>query len=160
MILLPYLLFVALVTMFVYDYVPNKALLAAAYIIAFVAIASYWLLRRRGGSGYKRFSFLRLTPAPLLDFAGKSYCAIALSIAMPSDQSSSRLENEINYERLCKFNDTIASLGIPVAYIVYCGGKKPSLLQPSRGQCAQSIVVTWASGENSSALYELCEAHT
>jgi len=157
---LPYLLLVALVTMFIYDYVPNKALLAAAYIIAFAAIAAYWLLRGSGGSGFKRSSFLRLAPAPLLDFAGKKYCAIALSIATPSDPPSSRLENEINYERLCKFNDTIASLGIPVAYIVYCGGKKPSLLQLAREQCAQSIVVTWASGENGSALYELCEAHT
>ncbi len=156
---LPCFLFAALVAIFIYDYVPNKALLAVACLIAFTAIFAYWLIRR-GGSGFRAFSFLRLIPAPIFDFAGRKYCAIALSIATPYDPSSSHLENEINYERLCKFNDTIASLGIPVAYIVYSGEKKATALQLSRESCAKSIVVTWTSGANESSLYELCEAHS
>jgi len=39
---LPYFLFVALVAMFIYDYIPNKALLAVACLIAFTVIFAYW----------------------------------------------------------------------------------------------------------------------
>jgi len=160
MSVLPYFLFIALVAMFIYDYIADKTLLAIACLAAFAVLSAYWLIGRKGASGFKAFSFLKLIPAPVLDFAGKKYCAIALSIATPSDPLASRLDNEINYERLCKFNDTIASLGIPVAYIVYSGGKRPSMLHLAKDQSAQSIMVTWASGENGSSLHDLCEGRS
>lgn len=157
---LPYLFLIALVALFLNDYVADKLMLAVACLVAIAALSAYWLISRKGGSGFRGFSFLKLAPSPVLDFAGRKYCAVALSLATPSDQPASRIDNELNYERLCKFNETIASLGIPVAYMTYSGQRQPSLLHTSKEQRVQSIMFTWASGENESSLREVCEGHS
>lgn len=157
---IPYLLLIALVALFLNDYVVDKAVLAAVCLIAIVALSLYWLVSRRAGPGFHGFSLLKLVPLPVLDFAGRKYCALALSLATPSDQPATRLDNELNYERLCRFSETVASLGIPLAYITYAGQMDSPFLRVSKEYRAQSIMVTWVSSENESSLREVCEGRS
>ncbi len=65
-------------------------------------------------------SVLRLGQSPPnLEFGGRVYSAVAISISTSHDESFGRFEKELSYDRLCRFSQAIESFGMPTAYIMY-----------------------------------------
>jgi hypothetical protein len=92
---------------------------------------------------------------PILEFAGKRYSAVALSISASHEDSFGRFEKELAYERLCRFTEAMGSFGMPTAYIMYSlPGSLPFRESPSG---SQALIVAWFCSDAKSDLSERAE---
>uniref|UniRef100_A0A7J3UYU4 ATP-binding protein n=1 Tax=Candidatus Methanosuratincola petrocarbonis (ex Vanwonterghem et al. 2016) TaxID=1867261 RepID=A0A7J3UYU4_9CREN len=145
--------FLAIISfLFLKDYLSIP--LAAAFSISIPILSAIVpkLVERSPYSG----AALRLGQSPpILEFGGKRYSAVALSISTSQDNSFGRFEKELAYERLCRFTEAMGSFGIPTAYIMYSlPGSSPFRESPSG---SQALLIAWFCSDDRIALSERAE---
>ncbi|MEN3006875.1 MAG: ATP-binding protein [Candidatus Methanosuratincola petrocarbonis] len=150
--LIPSFFLALLIFLFLNDYLGILLAAAVSISILFLSAIIPILVKR---SPY-RGAVLRLGQSPpILEFGGKMYSAVALSISTSYDESFGRFEKELAYERLCRFTEAIDSFGMPIAYVMYSLPGSPPLRESPSG--SQALLIAWFCSDERSNLLERAE---
>jgi hypothetical protein len=157
----PFLLFTMLLALFMNEYIENKfTLFFITALLAAVPFA-YILIRKKGVFSPKPLGLIRLGgSSPIYEFSGSKHSASAIMISTNVDSSaSSRIDNELNYERLCKFSDALSSFGAPAAYIFFSTPEKAILGQIVNRSISKSLILMWSKGKDEKELTDRSELY-
>ncbi|MCX8182582.1 MAG: ATP-binding protein [Candidatus Methanomethyliaceae archaeon] len=136
--ILPSLLLLLIILIFLYDFLDSKVLITVVCSsilgIAVVALRSHTIAPLRALS-IKRH---------LINVNNRDSCtASAIVLTSPSDDGWNG--SKLSYERLSNFSETLASLGVPVAYVSFF---YPSNTFGSRGpSISRAFLMVWSNGK-------------
>ncbi len=162
--LIPLLPLAVISVLFLKDFADLRiAVIPAVGAIAALAIHRCWFLKLPGPAGLRG-------AYPVCEHSGKKYSASAISLSTVEDEGSAamrvrergaaRLDNDLNYERLCRFSEALNSIGAPTAY-VYLSVPKVSIAgMPACGPANKSMIIVWASGKDEEEAQSRCAMYS
>ena len=156
----PFFLFVGLVAILLNIYIESKLLLISIVSMLLASPLILGLIRGRGFSRQHSISGLIKFGghSPVYELWGKKYSASAITLTTAAEAKTDRFGNELNYERLSRFSEALASMGVPAAYISF-SCPDITISGTSCHSANRSLVLVWTSGNDDAELLSRTEMY-